>query len=1393
MSAAFRLGIDVGSVSINTVLIDQGGRVVFEDYTRTQGRPLAAVADVLDRLPIEADRIIGVAVTGVGGQRVAELLGGKFVNEVIALTRGAAHVYPLAATIIDLGGEDAKLVLTAPGPDGGLQISDFAMNSMCAAGTGSFLDQQAHRLGLTIEDFGAVALGSEEPPRIAGRCTVFAKTDMIHLQQEATPDYDIVAGLCFALARNLKSNIGQGKTTGPPVVFAGGVAHNPGVRRALIEVLGLGEDELIVPDHFTSLPAIGAVLENSDARTDYAFPGSEPIRRRLASGQKITERLAPLRLGEHHAATDEVDLIVPDGPLRGYVGLDVGSISTNVAVIDKAGRLLARQYLMTAGRPLEAVKEGLRRVGAEIGDRLEVLGVCTTGSGRYLIGDFVGADLIKNEITAQATGALALDPAVDTIFEIGGQDSKYISLENGAIVDFTMNKVCAAGTGSFLEEQAEKLGIAIKEEFGELALAAPAPVRMGERCTVFMESDLVAHQARGAETPDLVAGLSYAIVHNYLNKVVEDRRVGQKIFYQGATAKNAGIVAAFEAVIGRPIIVPPHCDVTGAIGAARLAQQERTWEMSKFKGFGLGEVDYRITSFYCPGCENRCQVRQVKVVDEPRPLFYGSRCEKYERQGRHVASNLPDLVQEREDLLTSYLTQIPDRRKRGVVGVPRAMFFKELLPFFGVFLNELGFEVVLSPPTHKGIIHAGVEAVVNEPCFPIKVAHGHVLSLLSDGLKKIFVPHVLNMPRARAEMELASLCPYAQTLCYVLPSGVRFDDYQAELIQGPLDFSVSRRKLVRLARPLARRLGAPGRLAGRAVEAGLTAYDDFRRKILDRGRAVLDRMTDDDLGLVIVSRPYNGMDPGLNLGLPRKMGELGVYAIPMDFLDLDARTDVDELKDMYWRFGQKILAAAEIIKGDPRLYGVFITNFGCGPDSFIHHFFRDKMRQKPSLDIEVDEHSADVGAVTRLEAFLDSIKNAQKKPPAPTRIIVRNASTKSRRLFIPPMTDHGRAVAAAFRACGVPAEMLPDSDQETLRLGRRFTSGRECYPCALTTGDMLRKMLDPDTDRDQVAFFMPSGLGPCRFGQYHRYHRLVLDEAGFADVPIFAPDQSDRMYQELDVEGGDGFTRLGWNAVVAVDMIQKLQLQIRPRELSPGQTDRVYARCLEQISRTIEDRGDLVETLTRCRRAFEAIPLEPANNRPVVGVVGEIYTRANPFANGEIVRRLEAQGATVWLPPISEWIHYVSFEAKGRAVSLGRWKAWLRLMIETHIQEKDERALQELFQGTIANLDEPRTGEVLDLAAPWIDPAFKGETCLSVGKSLDFLGKGAAGIVSVVPFTCMPGTIVDAVIKRLRTQTGGWPFLNLACDGQEEVATTTRIEAFMHQVHDNQRRRARER
>jgi len=1390
MQGLFDVGLDVGSVSVKLVVMNEQGEVLREEYRRHLGEPyrvaLALLTELEPEFPLDRCRL--AAFTGVGGKVMAELLGAPFVNEVIALGWGAHHFCRGVRSIIDIGGESAKLIMVDQ-EEGSFVIRDFAMNTMCAAGTGSFLDQQAHRLGYTIEDFSEQALRSVTPPRIAGRCSVFAKTDMIHLQQGATPDYEIIYGLCLAMARNLKSNIAKGKKVTPPVAFQGGVAHNLGVRQAFREVLGLDGDSFIVPPHFCSLGAVGAVLTARENPPEQFTLNLERLRAHLAQEAEPARRLPPLSpppvLGPDHYAVVEP----PSGEIvEGYLGIDVGSISTNVVVIDKDMRVLAREYLMTAGRPLEAITEGLRRVGKKLAGRVKIMGAATTGSGRYLTGDFIGADVVRNEITAQATAAAAIDPTVDTIFEIGGQDSKFISLRNGAIVDFMMNKVCAAGTGSYLEEQAEKLGISIKEEFGRLALEAKNPVRMGERCTVFMESDIVHHQQRGAAKEDLVAGLSYSIVQNYLNKVAESRPIGNNIFYQGATAANRGIVAAFEQVVGKKITVPPHHDVTGAIGAALLALRERTWEESSFKGFDLADREYEITSFECQGCANNCEIRQVKIAGE-KPLFYGSRCEKYEVGRAAAPVDLPDLIREREDWLYGPETEELPEGPLGVIGIPRTMFFQELMPFFRTFLEELGFSVVYSQKTNKKVIRQGVESLAAEPCFPIKVAHGHILDLLDKGVKRILLPSVIDLPHSHPEIQRGVVCPMVQTLAYTVPSAINFDKYGARLYSAVLYFGRGPQILRRGLRDLARQLGVSAFRVGRAMRRAEEAQQTYYQRMAERGREILESLGPDERLMVMVGRPYNAFDPGTNLNLHRKLRQLGVQAIPMDFLPTDRVEDLDEVKPMYWRFGQKILGAAELIRKDPRLFGIYITNFGCGPDSFIQHFFKDKMAGKPFLEIEIDEHSADVGAITRLEAFLDSLKNATipevaSRPPRRWRI----KQAHRRKIFLPPMTDHALALVAAFEACGAEAESLPESDEETLELGRRLTSGKECYPLILTTGDLAKMVRRPDFNPEKSAFFMPSGDGPCRFGQYHRYHRLVLDELGYHQVPVFAPDQSETMYEEVGMVGRD-FDRIAWRGIVAIDLLEKKLLETRPYERQQGSADEIYQYYLRKVYEALRDRQNLEGVLQEARRSFDDVALNGSDDKPLVGVVGEIYVRSNRFSNENTVRHIEALGGAAWLPPISEWLLYVNFTSKRNARTYRRYRHLLQILVKEWVQKKDEHQLTHLFEGSIRNLHEPAIPETLALAQGYLHDSFEGEAILSIGKSRDFIRKGVSGIVNIMPFTCMPGTVVNSLFSRFREEHDNIPFLSLAYDGQEQTHTLTRLEAFMYQVRQFQARR----
>ncbi len=1390
MHGKFDLGMDIGSVSVNLVVMNPRGEVLREVYVRHLGETYRTALNLLESLrkefPLDSCRL--AAFTGLGGKSLAEILGGVFVNEVIAQARGTYHFQPQVRTIIDMGGEDAKFILVEE-EDGHLVIQDFAMNTMCAAGTGSFLDQQANRLGYSVEAFSELALKSTTPPRIAGRCSVFAKTDMIHLQQGATPDYEIIAGLCQAMARNLKSNIAKGKTITPPVAFQGGVAHNLGVRQAFHQVFDLDDSGLIIPPHFCALGAVGAVLAVREQPPEHFTLNLEPLRTYLTQER---ETMRPLPALTPPAALGPEDyLVVPlpaDGRVvEGYLGVDVGSISTNVVVIDAQMRVLAREYLMTAGRPLEAITEGLRRVGAKLGDRVQIMGAATTGSGRYLTGDFIGADVVRNEITAQATAAAAIDPTVDTIFEIGGQDSKFISLRHGAIVDFMMNKVCAAGTGSYLEEQAEKLGISIRDEFGNLALSSHTPVRLGERCTVFMESDLVHHQQRGAAREDLVAGLSYSIVQNYLNKVVEDRPIGNNIFYQGATAANQGIVAAFQQVTGKKITVPPHHDVTGAIGAALLAMRERDWAQSRFKGFDLADRQYTITSFECKSCPNNCEIRQVQIAGE-KPLFYGSRCEKYEVDQTRKTVDLPDLVKEREDWL--YGSEPPPEGKRGAIGIPRTMFFQELMPFFRAFFEELGFTVVYSQKTNKSVIRQGLEALAAEPCYPVKVAHGYILDLLKAGVKRVFLPSIINLAHPHPEVQAGVVCPMVQSLPYTVETAIDLSQYGAELVTGVLYFGSGEGQLRKGLRQVARKLGASLFKFDRAYMRAQGAQQAYYNRLKERGKEILASLGPDERLMVLIGRPYNALDPGMNLNLHRKLRQLGVQAMPMDFLPLDEVEDLTEIKPMYWRFGQKILSAAEIIRNDPRLYGIYITNFGCGPDSFIQHFFKDRMKGKPFLEIEIDEHSSDVGAITRLEAFLDSLKNVTPQPAAATVSPFRYRVTGNlkRRIYLPPMTDQALAIVAAFQACGAEAESLPDSDGETLELGRRLTSGKECYPLILTTGDLARLLKRPDFNPEKSAFFMPAANGPCRFGQYHRFHRIVLDELGYSQMPVYSPDQTETMYQEIGMVGND-FDRIAWKGIVAIDLLEKKLWETRPYESNAGDADEVYQHYLNKVYEASRDRGDVAGALRQSRLAFEDVALNGHRDKPVVGIVGEIYTRANQFSNENAIREIEALGGEVWMPPIGEWLLYVNYTSKQQAIARRRYLLLLQVFLKGRIQRKEEHRLFELFRGSIRNLEEPPISETLDLARDYLHPSFEGEAILSIGKSRDFFRKGAAGLVNIMPFTCMPGTVVNSLFKRFREEHDNIPFLNLAYDGQEQTHTRTRLEAFMYQVRQFQGRR----
>ncbi|MHB9133899.1 MAG: acyl-CoA dehydratase activase [Armatimonadota bacterium] len=1376
------LGVDIGSVSVKCAWISREGMLLGHTYRRHYGRPLEIARQLLDDELREHGQPEQIAFTGSGAKGVAEVLGVPFENEVVAQARATAHLTPQVNSVIAVGGEDSFLIMLDHGGSAETaQIRDFAMNGLCAAGCGSFLDQQASRLGVNIEEeFGALALASEKPARVAGRCSVFAKSDMIHLQQKATPVCDIVAGLCFAFARNFSAVLARGKECRPPVAFHGGVALNVGMVRAFREILELAEEDFIVPEYAPAAGAVGAALLARNAGERTAPLDLAPMDAFIARTHSLGMTHPPLPDPGPPPGSHLAD-IAPGPPIDAYLGVDIGSISTNVVLIDSEKRVLAKSYLMTAGRPIEAVRQGLTAVGDQFADKVVVRGVCTTGSGRYLIGDFLGADVVKNEITAQARAAAEIDPRVDTIFEIGGQDSKYISLENGAIVDFEMNKVCAAGTGSFLEEQAERLGVSIKGEFSQLALASPAPVRLGERCTVFIESDLVVQQSRGAATGDLAAGLAYSIVHNYLNRVVGERRVGDHIFFQGGTAFNRSVVAAFRQVTGKPVTVPEHHEVTGAIGCALIAREHsQPGVPSRFKGWDLSTREYKQDSFECKACSNRCTINRVQVAGEDT-LFYGGRCEKYEKK-RIDSSGIPDLFAERDALLMAGYTEPVAAPGKPLIGLPRALHFTEYAPFWMTFFQSLNLPVRFSPPTDKPIINDGLEAVAAEFCFPVKVAHGHVMELLQAGATHIFLPNILQLPKLHEQFTESVACPYVQSLACTIKAAIDLTGKGAEMLAPVVDLSGPSRRTVQALYQSLKSLGVTSKGVKAALEAARAAQKKFGDAMLERGRRVLAELPKDGLAVVIVSRPYNGCDNGVNMEIPLRFRELGVLPIPMDMLPLDAENLSSQFPHLSWRYGQKIIATADYIRSDTRLHAVYITNFGCGPDSFLVKFFRNRMDGKTFLQLEIDEHSSDVGAITRCEAFLDSLHHSHYAPGLgkPFRSVAMPGGEK-RVMYIPNMCDLAYALAAAFRSVGQPSEVLPEADAESVAIGKRYCSGKECLPCIVTTGDAVRLVNRPDIDPDQVAFFMPSVAGGCRLGYYNVLQRMVLDEMGHDQVPIFSPNQDRGFYNMLNDHAGDAFVRRAWQGIVAIELLEKALHFVRPYEMTPGSADRVYQDYLRQMEKIVEIGADLEPLMHAARAAFAAIPTTSADGRPWIGIVGEVYVRMHRYSNQDLIRRVEELGGRVWLAPFTEWMYYVNLNQKEDARLESRWMGLFKLAMVDRVMKSDEHRLAHAWEGFIPNLHEPSPETLLANGTRYINPAYRSEAVLGMGKSMQFHKDGLDGVINVMPFTCMPGTITSGLFRRFQQDHNSMPVLNLAFEGQESGDLPVRLEAFIQQ------------
>jgi len=1417
---AIRIGFDVGSDTIKAVVIFDNDAIEPLGILSIKGQPILRVKEMLAAiLERYGEKRAVCGVTGAGASTFRDLIGTDSVHEPNALAAAVDKLYPEVRTVIEMGRESQKYLLFERDPvSGALLVEDSNLGNKCASGSGSFLDHMSARLNYaSIQEFAQVALETENPAGLSGRCAVFTESDITHLYQKGTSRDRIAAGIHQAISRNYRSAIARGKEFRDKIAFVGGVSENPAVVRFLSEEMGL-HGRLFVPEHNRTLGAIGAAMRaeaeidlrnaitalDEQLKRPLEYPGCAPIGK-ADSGEWRAKS------SEGNDGNISQPSTLNSQPIsRAALGVDIGSVSTKAALVTELdGKIvvLASHYRRTNGDPLSAVRDTLFQIKQQIdehGYKIGKIAAATTGSGRYLTADYIGAELVRNEISAQASGALAYSNDVDTIFEIGGQDSKFIRLDGDVIIDFEMNKACAAGTGAFLEKQAARLGIPL-EEFGDVALRNTRPPDLDWTCTVFSESAMVYYQQNNVPVEDLAAGICLASVKNYLNKNVGSREIGKKVAFQGAVAFNKGMVAAYETVLGREIVVAPYPHITGAVGAARLAYLADP-EVSTFRGFdAIADAKYEIKSFECKSCPNRCDVNTFQMEGGPK-YFYNDRCEKFSAvHKKNLGAHLPDLFAEREHLMmTAYSpdTQLPTHNTTRI-GIPRGLMFSELFPLYNAFLSELGFEVVPSDPTNKRIIEMGLDVAIGEPCFPFKVAHGHYMDLIEKGVDIIFAPRVISTEQPNSNLRQAQTCPYLQAAPDVIAVCVGVAERGIRYLSPTLHLKRrGHQHLQNVFADVGKQLGRSKKQSLAALEVGLKALNDFRRKVDERGAEVLRQMPKDQMAFIVVGRPYTLWDPAVNMDIGKKIQDLGILAIPQDFLPLESADISDAWPNAYSRQIQKKLMAARLIRQDSRLRAVVVTYFACGPDSFGNPFFKDEIGE-PCYVMQIDEHTADAGVITRIEAFADTASKGQVKDLG----VIRTEDTpitrlNGRKLWIPYASEAARMLAATMSAYGIDAMPLPRSPDTGLNLARQAISEDVCLPALMTTEDMLYRVNQPDFDATKEAFFQGNAEGPCRFGMYSMLQRRILDKIGHKDVDIVTLGSKSE-------HGGLGmmFALVAWDLILCHDLLFKMVQRTRPYEIEKGTSEAIFESYMQKLTelgpahtKKVESNklgvmvntkhlDELVELLRRATADFISIPRR-VEDRPLVGVVGEFYVRLHDGANQDILRKLESEGAETWLAPMTEFFSYSNFIAKllstDRLKDAGLTKEELTeytsRVLNGKLIKKEEHAL---FSATLPFLDgyeDVSSEEIVREGSKYLNYNFGGEAICSMGKSEDFAKRGLAGIVSVIPFNCMPGNTVTALSQSLRRRHDNIPFLNLDYDGFIDSSREAKIVNFMWQV-----------
>jgi len=1413
-------GICVGASTITIAEIDYDGAAVRVERTKAiphEGNPRKVLSELFcEGFSHQPDR---VAITG---RKLRHLVNATSMPEPEALEEAyrwwSRTSGRKAGTLVSAGGETLMVYRL----DENGRVIDVRSGNKCASGTGEFFLQQLKRMDLSVEEAMAIA-DARNPYNVAGRCSVFCKSDCTHALNKGAPKSRVVAGLCRMMAgkiAELLKNEGSG-----PILLVGGSASN----RVMVKFLEEDGFDVVIPEYSRCFEALGAALwalthetkpipkvGNLFTAGEQAFPRHPSLRDALPR----VRFMEPVR-AEAMAGDDCV------------LGLDVGSTTTKAVLVrrkDKA--ILAGVYLRTNGDPVGASRKCYAEIASQISVPVTVTGLGVTGSGRQIAGLHALTPAVINEIIAHARAAAHFDPEVDTLFEIGGQDAKYTYLTNGVASDYAMNEACSAGTGSFLEESAlESLNVKV-EDIGDLALAGDEPPNFSDQCAAFIGSDIKTAIQSGISKADIAAGLVYSICMNYLNRVKGNRPVGKKVFMQGGVCYNKAVPVAMAALTGREIVVPPEPGLMGAYGVAleTLSQQElgqipvQNFDIKELAG---REVVYE-EPFVCAGgkekCDRKCVINRIRLNGRVYP--FGGACNKYYNLLNHrpdvdVASL--DLVAFREKLLFETAGRfVPETVKPNGkrVGINRSLMTNTLLPLYEGFFRTLGYEVVLPDKWDpEGCLMEGAAF-----CWPMEQAHGTLKALLDMKPDVVFLPHIKAFP-VPGGGDVRVACPFVQSEPYTLKAAFPVLS-EAEVISPVLDMTKGYEGAEAEFMEIGRRLGHSARETRLAFEIAVKAQKAFHQACREAGQKALEEIeaSPDGFAVVLFGRPYNAFSSMGNMGIPKKFASRGYRIIPQDFLPVESEESLD---NMYWASGQWILKAARYVKRHDRLFGAYITNFSCGPDSFLIGYFRDIMGSKPSLTLELDSHTADAGVDTRIEAFIDVVKRyddmvrrgikiGEDGEPFPTArletasgkmtVVLPNGSRyplthPKVKVLVPSMGEIGaRMLAATLEYVGVKTVPLPPPGEKELALGRSVASCKECLPLLLTAGSLVRYIEEEWNGEDILVNFMPETSGPCRFGQYNIMMRELVRKQKLDRITMLSLT-SENSYAGFGVK----FALRAWHSIVLSDVLDDIYSAILAIAEDPEHGEKVFHNISELLIDSIahDPWKVLKEKIRQAAGILSRLPRKcELGDIPSIALIGEIYVRRDSFSRQRLVERLSKRGFWVRTAPVAEWIHYCDYIVQHRLVAKSQWSDRVKNRITCMVKNPFEDEIRNMFaECGFYRVFDNDVDHLIEAARELISPCLTGEAILTVGAALAEIVESVDGVLALGPFGCMPSRISEAMVtNKLNTHKPRiardaelvarvmevWPslpFLSVETDGNAfPQLIESRLEAFLLQV-----------